>query len=613
MLESNCDEFAPGDRVACGGAGIAVHAEILSVPKNLALKIPDDVAMDDASYTTVASIAMQGFRQAEAALGENVAVIGLGLLGQITIKLLKSAGCRVAGMDIEKSLFARAKDNGCDLTLESSFDSVDSIMAFTNGLGCDSVIITASTASNQPVELAMEIARKKGKIVIVGAVGMDLPRSPFYQKELDVRISCSYGPGRYDADYEERGRDYPPAYVRWTENRNMQAFLDLIAAGKIEVNSLTTHTFDINEAAEAYKLVTGESKEEYLGIILKYPERKESLQRTFSSSSKNEPLKELNIAFIGAGTFAQSSLLHPLKSAGAGFQAVTTSTPVNAKTVADHFGFKKYSTDSSEIIKGNDNNAVFIATQHDTHAKYVIEAVESGKPVFVEKPLAVDINQLEKIKKAEKEYNGRIMVGFNRRFSKAFTDIYEFLEGRTAPMNILYRVNAGKLPKTHWIFTPENRGRIIGEGCHFIDTMVFLTNSLPETVYAKSIAGNDVSAVNRDNVSITIRFRDGSVGTVLYLANSGKNLPKEYCEVHCEQSSAIMNNFKTTEFLRGGRSSVKKYSGDKGHKEEIIRTAGTMKSGLGMPISFEELVYVTQATFSAVDSLDKGREIEIIY
>ena len=612
VIESDCEEFAPGDFVACGGAGYAVHAEIVSVPKNLAVKVPDTLDADQAAYATVGSIALQGVRQADVRLGENVAVIGLGLLGQTTIQMLKAAGCNVAGLDVNEKLFDVAKSNGCDATFFSSKENIKSLLSFTKGIGFDAVIITAGTSSNEPMELAIEIARKKGRVVVVGSVGMNIPRSPFYQKELEITISCSYGPGRYDANYEELGIDYPVAFVRWTENRNMQAVLDLIARGKLDVKGLTTHKFDIKDAAKAYQLVSGKVDEFYLGIVLNYPQRDTAKSKIISLSSEKKSQEKLSIGFLGAGSFAKNYLLPPLKDTGVHLHSVTTATSVNAITVGKQFGFTNAGTDSSAVINNPEVNAIFCATRHDLHSKFVIESVKAGKPVFVEKPLAVSPEQLFEIDEAVREHNGRVMVGFNRRFSKPFTDIKNFFDSRSEPLTISYRVNAGMPPKTFWVFRPEQGGgRIVGEACHFIDTMCYLTDALPVKVYAECISSDSDATFNHDNVVISIKFSDGSVGSLQYFANGDSALPKEYCEVFGEGSSAVMDDFKTVRFYRGGKQNKKSYSGKKGHKEEVIKTIEAMKNGSPMPIDYQTIRMVTLATFAAVESLKNGYAVEL--
>lgn len=611
VIESRCPEFSAGDRVAVAGAGYANHAEILSIPKNLAVKIPINVSFEDASYTTLGSIAMQGIRQTDVRLGENVAVIGLGLLGQITVQLLKASGCRVVGLDINQNLFRMAKQFGCDRTYLSSSENIKDIFAFTGDIGCDAVIITASTSSNQPMELALELARKKGKVVVVGAVGMNIARGPFYVKELDLTISCSYGPGRYDPNYEDRGEDYPSAYVRWTENRNMQAFLELIASNKMDVRSMTTHTFEIKDATKAYDLITGKIKEIYLGVLINYPQRREAIKRSITLKESIQ-ISAIQLGFIGAGTFAKGHLLPHIKKSDIQYVAVSTETPVNALSVAKEYGFAHSTTDSLELINNKDVNTIFCATRHDTHAQFVLESINAQKPIFVEKPLAATMEQLREIKIAVEKNNGRVFVGYNRRFSKPFLKLKEFFNERSAPLSIHYRVNAGKLPKTHWAMLPEHGGgRIVGEVCHFIDCMVYLSGSFPEKVYAQAISSVSSENIDSETVAITIKFKDGSLGVLEYFSNGDSSLPKEYCEVFCQGSIGIMNNFTSVELIRGGKSKTYKFNGNKGHKEEVVSFLNAIKTGDPLPINFEEEYYVSAATFAAMESLEKNCAIDI--
>ena len=614
VIETDCDEFAVGDLVACAGAGWAVHAEIIAVPRNLAARMPEAVSAEEAAYTTLGAIALQGVRQADVRLGENVAVIGLGLLGQLTVQLLKASGCRVIGLDINENLFADAKLAGCDECLPSSKDYSKSIKAFSHGIGCDAVIITAGTSSNEPIELSLDIARKKGKVVVVGAVNMNLPRSPFYEKEIDIRISCSYGPGRYDPLYEEYGNDYPPAYVRWTENRNMQAFLDLIAQGKINVKRMTTHKFAINDAPNAYKMITGDSKEPFLGILLNYPNSLDvaHIKRIIEvdKNKKHKESSQLSIGFIGAGSFAQNHLLPPIKASGVDLEVVSTSTSANALSVAKIFGFAKSSTGIDDVVKDKNVNMIFCASRHDSHAEVVIKALELGKPVFVEKPLAVNFEQLEKINQIVQTTQGKVMVGFNRRFSASFKSIKKFFSERTDPMMISYRVNAGMIPKTHWLYAPDQGdGRIVGEACHFIDCMVYLTGALPVKVYAESISTDNKEVFSGDNVVVTIKFSDGSIGSLQYFALGDSSYPKEYCEVFCEGAIATMNNFETVELVRGGKTKKLTFDGKKGIAEEVAETIKAVRTGKPMPITFEEIFAVTEATFAINENLSSGKEI----
>lgn len=610
VVESRTPAFAPGDRVACAGAQCAHHAEIIAVPRNLAVRIPARVEFDQACYTTLGAIAMQGVRQAGPLLGETVAVIGLGLLGQITVQLLKANGCRVVGLDINENLFAMAKAYGADLVLPSNASAKKSVEAFSRGLGVDSVIITAATSSNEPLELALDIARRKAKIVVVGAVGMNVPRSPFYEKEQELLISCSYGPGRYDPIYEEKGIDYPAEFVRWTENRNMEAFLDLMAQGRMDVVSMTTHHFRIADAEKAYDLVTGAVKEPYLGIVLDYPERQQPAKVMYPSSSKQKTSGPVGVGFIGAGSFAQAQLLPHLKK-HARLVAVSTGKPLNAETVARQFGFENFTTDSDAIIGHKDVNTVFVATRHDSHARWVSSALKAGKSVFVEKPLCLTRPQLAEIEEEVRKGQAQVMVGFNRRFSAPFVEMKKFFGDKVDPMSIVYRANVGAIPLRSWVQDPEQGGRIIGEACHFIDCMVYLTGALPAKVFAANVSGGNVSLHAHDIASITIVFTDGSIGTVHYFANGAPGLEKEYCEAFCQGKTAIMNNFTSLQLISGNSKKQLDYDGSKGHREEMEQTASALAAGAAFPISWDEIYYTTLATIAAEESLNSGGVVEL--
>ena len=613
VVESGCDEFAPGDRVACAGAGYAVHAEVIAVPKNLAVKIPEGVSFEEASFTTLGAIALQGVRQAEPLLGESVAVIGLGLLGQITVALLKANGCRVIGLDIDTSQFDLAREFGADEVATSDAAGEAAVASFTRGIGADAVIITAATGSNGPMESAIRMARQRGRVVVVGAVGMDIPRSPFYEKELDITISCSYGPGRYDPSYEEEGVDYPPGFVRWTEGRNMGAILDLIAAGSLDVEKIITHRFDVQDAAKAYDLVTGETKEPFIGIVLNYPEGEGDLRRVVTldrSRPATSAPDSLRLGFIGADSFAQGHLMPHLEKLDIERVVAVTATPANAKSAAEKFGFAQAGTDGGLVADGEETNALFIATQHDTHGDLVARGLEKGKQVFVEKPLAINEEELQRIEALGVEGNDRLMVGFNRRFSESFAAVRDHMSPVSEPLVALYRVNAGHIPTSHWVQRPEQGGRIIGEVCHFVDTITFLTGASPTRVYASAIGSQSREVRNADSVSITIDYADGSVGTILYLANGPKGLAKEYCEVFGGGRSAIMDDFRSVR-LYGSKATTKKFDGSKGHRQEVLATVAAMKSGAAMPISFRSLLETTRVTFAALDSLGTGRPVTL--
>ncbi|HVZ41661.1 MAG TPA: bi-domain-containing oxidoreductase [Candidatus Kapabacteria bacterium] len=611
VMESGCDEFSPGDRVACA-VNTGAHAEVIAVPRNLAVRIPDGVSFDEAAFTTLGAIAIQGVRQARVALGESVAVIGLGLLGQITVQLLKAAGCRVIGLDTNQRQFDLARRFGADAVVPSDASAVGAIESFTRGIGCDAVIITASTLSNDPIELAIKAARTRARVVVVGAVGMELPRAGFYEKELEITISCSFGPGRYDPRYEEEGIDYPVGFVRWTERRNMESVLDLIASGRLQLEPIITHRFPIADAERAYDLVTGKVDEPYLGILLTYPDRGVNvLARALRVGGQPPSEGQLGVGFIGAGKFAQSYLLPPARTAGVRMVSVATATAVNARATAEKYGFAEASTDPAGLIARADIGAVFIATRHDSHGEYVRAALEAGKQVFVEKPLAVTKGELQTIREIGDAKNDRVMVGFNRRFSESFRAMKRHFENVREPLVMLYRVNAGFIKLDHWTQQESQGGRIVGEGCHFIDCMQFLAGARPVSVYAAAIGSDNRAQRNADSVSITIRFSDGSVGTLLYLANGDSSVGKEYCEVFGGGHTAIMDNFRAVHLASGNRRKTLKFNGDKGHSEEVARTLAAMKEGAPMPISFQSLCDTTLATLAALDSLAAGGVIAL--
>jgi predicted dehydrogenase/threonine dehydrogenase-like Zn-dependent dehydrogenase len=601
------DRFKPGDRVACGGQDYASHAEIVSVPQHLVARIPDNVSFEEASFTTLGAIALQGVRQAEPQLGELVCVIGLGLLGQITCQLLKANGCRVLGIDMSARLAALARQLGADEALPRDHTDLKSIVQhFTNGYGFDSVIITAAAPSNDPIELSAEIARKKGRVIVVGAVKMDIPRDPhFYRKELELRMSCSYGPGRYDVQYEEQGQDYPYGYVRWTEQRNMQAFLQLIAEKKLDLGALITHRFDIDEAESAYDIVMGKVQEPHIGILLRYPANEKKFLTSIPVKSQ-VPGVAARLGFIGAGSFAQNYLIPPAKLWGASLVTVVTSKGITAKNVAAKFSFANASSNGADIIDDPRIDTVFIATQHDTHASYTLSALKAGKKVFVEKPLAKTEEELEEIRSFYDRHGGFLMVGFNRRFSPVAQALKKEFRDITDPLVINYRVNAGYIPKEHWTQQAETGGgRIIGEVCHFIDLLQFFTGSLPVRVFAECVGSENDRIKSDDNVLITIRFRNGSVGTITYVAEGDKALPKERVELFGGGKAGVIHDFRSGQLFQNNKEKRLKLEG-KGHRQEVEAFLNAVKTGGESPIPFESMYYTTLASFKILDSLYSG-------
>jgi len=599
--------FKPGDRVACAGQDYASHAEIVSVPQNLVVKIPNNVTSEHAAFTTLGAIALQGIRQTDPSVGERICVIGLGLLGQITCQILKANGCMVLGLDINQILVNLASETAAVKALNRNEPNlIAACDNFTNGNGFDSVIITASASTNDPVLLASDIIKKKGKIVVVGAVKMDIPRDPhFYRKELDLRMSCSYGPGRYDVDYEENGLDYPFAYVRWTEKRNMEAFLDLLSTNRLNIAPLITHIFNINEAKSAYDIVLGKTNEPHIGILLKY--NSEGTKKNISAIKVDtHPIQKINAGLIGAGSFAQSYLIPNILSCGASLDGVVDHKGINAKNIAEKFRFNFCSSDIDDLLKKNDINTIFIATPHTTHAELVIKALNAGKSVFVEKPLATDEKQLEEIIAAMKKSDKQLMVGFNRRFALISETIKKEFSNLNEPLVINMRINAGFIPKSHWTQQPElGAGRIIGEVCHFLDLMQYFTDSEPIKVYADSIVSNNSKITTDDNISIVVKFANGSIGNLTYLANGDKSMPKERIEVFGGENIGIINDFRDGLFYRNGKARKLKSTG-KGHKEEINAFLNAVKEGKESPISRRSICLTTLSTFRIIDSLSTG-------
>lgn len=608
--------FHVGDRVACAGVGYASHAEVVSVPKNLCVRLPDEVTFDAAAFGTLGAIAMQGVRLAELALGESVVVIGLGLIGQVTAQLLRANGCRVFGIDLDSQKIYLAKQFGADGGCAPDDDAQRRVMEWSRGRGADAVLITAATSSNAPVELAGEISRKKGRVIAVGAVGLNIPRQPYYDRELTFKISMSYGPGRYDPEYEERGHDYPIGYVRWTEGRNLEAFLDLLAEGRVNVEGLITHRFKLDQAEQAYQLIAGESGEPYLGVLLQYesdhdPEKRIPIAARKAAASP--AAKSVRVGLIGAGNYARAMLLPHFKSAGAELQSIATASGVTARSVAEKFGFRYCVSGADEVLADEEVNLIVIATRHDTHAELARRALNCGRHVFVEKPLALTDQELDGLIAAAAQSKGELIVGYNRRFSPMGRAAKEFFKDRQAPLSINYRVNAGRIPPGHWAQDArEGGGRIIGEVCHFIDFMHFMTGSLTARVYAESIASRNQEITNEDSVFITLRFADGSNGSIAYVAEGDKALPKERIEIFGAGKSFVIDDFRSAIAYQDGREKKTKLrEQDKGQEDEVSAVCAVVLEGKPAPIALEDLATTTRATFRVRDSLRTGLPVEV--
>jgi polar amino acid transport system substrate-binding protein len=598
-------EFQVGDRVACAGVGFASHAEVLSVPKNLCVHLPEAVSFESGAYGTLGAIALQGVRLAEPTLGESVVVIGLGLVGQLTVQLLKANGCRVFGLDLDPSRVALALELGADKAIVSNDEAAKEIETWTRGYGADAVLITAATDSNQPIELAARVSRLKGRVIVVGMTGMDIPRAPFFSRELKLIISMSYGPGRYDPEYEERGQDYPFGYVRWTEKRNIESFLALIGEGRVNVERLTTHRFPIAEADRAYQLISGESQEPNLGVVLNYDPEAPIERRISLGAPVRKSEKSIVVGVIGAGGYVPAMLLPHFKSEGVEFRSIATASGISAHDVGKRFGFAYAVSSAEEVLDEPNVNLVVIGTRHDTHAELARAALERHKHVFVEKPLALNDEQLDSVLEAAAGSSAKLMVGFNRRFSPLAQRAKEFFSGRETPLSILYRVNAGRIPKKHWTQnTQEGGGRIVGEVCHFIDLMQYLTGALPVSVFAESIGAKSGKIVDADSVFITLRFADGSNGTVAYLSEGDKGLAKERVEIFGAGRVFVLDDYRRATLYKDGREEqVTLKTQDKGQQNQVREICANVLSGGPPLISLDELAATSRTTFRVLDSL----------
>ncbi|HEX2122679.1 MAG TPA: bi-domain-containing oxidoreductase [Thermoanaerobaculia bacterium] len=598
------DGLAIGDRVAAAGANQAVHAEVVSVPKNLVVRLPDAIDFDSAAFTTVGAIALQGVRLADVRLGELVAVIGLGLLGQITVQLLRANGCRVIGLDPQPQRAEMAKRFGAEESVATDDAFRAACARASNGRGADAVLITADTRSDGPVTLAGDVARDKGTVISVGAVGMNIPRKAYFEKELDFKVSRSYGPGRYDEAYEQQGIDYPYGFVRWTENRNMQAFVWLAGEGKLDLNALVTHRVDIADGARAYDLITGKSGEPFMGVLLHYPGHEPAATRSVTSpEAKSRAAGDVRVGLVGAGNFARAVLLPAMREANADLVGVAAASGTSARHAQTRFGFRYSTTDAEQIFGDSDINAVVIATRHDLHAAQTLRALRAGKHVFVEKPLCLTEQELDEIRETYAAHPAVLMVGFNRRFAPMSIALREHFRAAGEPLMIHYRVNGGFIPAKEWVQGEQGGGRLIGEGVHFIDWAVWLTGDVPERV--ECVAAANAGRYSNDNLSVVIRFRGGSVFQLLYVASGDRGVGKERVEVHGGGRSAVLEDFRRLELFANGRRSVTRsiLRSDKGHRAGFAAFADAIRRGGPSPIPFEEIVTTTRAVFAARRSL----------
>jgi predicted dehydrogenase/threonine dehydrogenase-like Zn-dependent dehydrogenase len=613
-------DLSVGDRVACAGAEYAVHAELACVPRLLVAKIPgEEVSFEEAAFGTVGAICLHGLRTAEVSLGDTVAVIGLGLLGQITVQLLKAAGCRVFGMDLLQPRADLALASGAEAACASTAEFRNLCFQKTGGRGIDSVLITAETPSSEPVNLAGELARDRAIVVAIGTVGMEIQRKLYYEKELDFRISRSYGPGRYDAAYEQKGRDYPIGHVRWTETRNLEAFLQLLAERKLNLPSIVTHRFPLEQSPAAYDLIAGRSGDPFLGVLIQYREAtlkaSDQFGHKITVASVAPSAASLGIGVLGAGNFAQNTLLPALKAIPhASFVGVCNATGPRSRHAAEKFGFAYCADSEQEILQDPKVKAVVIATRHNLHASQVLGALAAGKSVFCEKPLCLTEDELAAIVRAISalENTPLLMVGFNRRFAPMAVQLKRLLSEIREPFAIHYRVNAGYIPADHWVNDPEQGGgRILGEACHFVDFLCFLAGACPIEVQGQTV-GNP-GQYSMDNVIATLRFANGTVGTISYLANGDKSASKERVEVYGGGSTAVLEDLRHLELIRQGRRQVTRaWAGqDKGHKAEMQAFIDAARGKVAPPIPFEQIVGSTLATLRLQNSCQTRQPLSV--
>ncbi len=608
---SGVEHYKPGDRVASNGG----HAEVVSVPANLCAAIPDGVGFDHAAFAVLGAIALQGVRLAQVQLGDTVFVIGLGLVGQLTISLLHAAGCRVIGTDLAADKCELALKMGAAVAKPGL--SAAQIEEMTNGAGADAVLITASTKSNGPIELAAGAVRKRGRVVLVGVVGLELDRRPFFFKEAEFVVSCSYGPGRYDPTYEDMGRDYPIAYVRWTEQRNIEAVLQMMGSGRLNVEPLISHRFKIDEAESAYRMIK-DGTEPFLGVVLNYDaEASPESGPTIELRSKINSSGAARVGVLGAGNFARMVLIPRIVANSTLTPVVLCSAGgVSAAHSGKKHGFQRATTDENEVLNADDVDVVFSITQHHLHASHVNKAIDAGKHVFVEKPLCMSVDELQTIDEAvarKADAMPVVMVGYNRRFAPLAQQMKAAFAATSAPLTTSFRFNAGSIPSDHWTQSDElGGGRIIGEACHAIDFVTWLTGSLPVRVYAESIGGPTAPKITDDQCFITVRHANGSVSNIAYLAGGDKACPKERVEVFGGGATAILDDFSVLTTYRRGKKTVAKGRQDKGHAAEVDAFAAAVAGKTGPPIPWPELRATTLAAILAVQSLREGVPFEIL-
>jgi predicted dehydrogenase/threonine dehydrogenase-like Zn-dependent dehydrogenase len=598
--------FAVGDRVACAGAGVANHAEVIDVPVNLAVKVPPGLSLVDASTVTLGAIALQGVRRTSPTLGETVGVIGLGIVGQLTAQLLLASGCRVIGTDRESDRVQRALESGMTHGVLPEEDFVERTHKLTNGYGADAVIIAAATSSDEVVRHAMQACRNKGRAVLVGDVGLNLQRSDFYEKELDFLISSSYGPGRYDDAYELEGQDYPLPYVRWTENRNMEEYLRLLTEGRLSLEYLDARTCDVEDADQAYDYLAARSRPAPLLLFFAYPQRDEVLDRKIPVRRAARQTGRVRIALVGAGSFAQGTHIPNLLKLRDSFElrSVMSKTGSNAAAVAKRNGAAYATTEYEEVLADEEVDLVLISTRHNLHTEMTLRALEAGKSVFVEKPLAVAPEELDQIEAYYDSHDGPLlMTGFNRRFSPAAVRTKEAVSHRTTPLVANYRMNAGYIARDHWVHGPEGGGRNIGEACHIYDLFDYLIDADVTSVYARSIDPSSDQWTKNDNFIATIAYRDGSICTLTYTALGHRSYPKERLEMFVDGRVITLDDYRSLSVSGDGRARWRDRRAIKGHLEELRALGDSLLHGGPWPILLEDQLRATRISFAVEEQI----------
>ncbi len=613
----NVEGFEPGDRVVSNGH----HAEVVCVPKNLCAKVPQDVTDEQAAFTVAASIGLQGIRLAQPTLGETIVVTGLGLIGLLTVQLLRAHGCRVLGIDFDSSRLKLAQSFGAEtINLSQGDDPAAVVDKFTDGQGVDAVIITAATKSNEPIHQATQVCRKRGRIVLVGVAGMAMSRADFYEKELSFQVSCSYGPGRYDPSYEQAGRDYPVEFVRWTQQRNFEAVLDAMSSGSLDPQPLISHRFQLDDVGDAYELVD-QGDRSALGVLIKYASdeasalRRQTIQRPAeiaNQPSSNAP----RIGFLGAGAFACHTLIPNFRKHGTILKSVAAHGGLSAALAARRFGFQSATSDSEQILGDPEIDAIVVATRHDSHARYVCRALSAGKHVYVEKPLALTHDDIERVRDTLQNIESRqpapvLMVGLNRRFAPHVCRIAKLLSGVCGPKSFVMTVNAGIIPIDSWVHDPQSGGgRIVGEACHFIDLLRHLVGCPIVEVQASLMEVEGADSLKKDTVSITLRFADGSIGTVHYLSNGHKGFPKERLEVFCDRGELQLDNFRRLKSKGFGQlTSMKRWVQDKGHSSAMAAFIDAVVNRSAPPIPVGQLLEVARVSVDAVRAAETGETV----